>query len=130
MSLNEIIEKLKTRTREETVEIAERYRFFKQQQRPDESVIDYMSELRKLVKTCNFLDYLNMVLCDQFVCGLRDSRIQRELLSVKDLMVTQALERCQAMEAASRETQNFQKPEASMPPMGTQQEESYTHLIS
>ena len=66
-----------------------------------------MSELHKLAKSCNFDNYLNTALRDKFVCGLRDGHIQLELLSVKDLTVTQALEKAQAMEAASREAHMF-----------------------
>ena len=102
LSLDEIVGKLKDHTSGETVEIAERYRFFKRQQKSEEAVIDYMSELRKLAKSCNFNNYLNTALCDQFVCGLRYARIQQELLSIKDLTVTHALEKAQAMEAASK----------------------------
>ena len=111
LSLDEIIGKLKDCTRGETVEIAERYRFFKRQQKSEEAVIDYMSELHKLAKSCNFDNYLNTALHVQFVCGLRDTRIQQELLSVKDLTVTRALEKAQAIKAASREAHVFQPSE-------------------
>ena len=52
-----------------------------------------MSEVRKLAKTCNFAAYLNTALRDQFVCGLRDPHIQRELLLIRDLTVTTALDK-------------------------------------
>ena len=102
---------MKVCTRAETVEITEQHRFFKRQQQSDESVIDYMSELRKLAKTCNFANYLDTALCDQFVCGSRDPRIQQELLSMKDVTVAKALERNQAMEVASKEAHNLQLAE-------------------
>ena len=54
---------------------------------------NYMSEVRKLAKTCNFAAYLNTALRDQFVCGLRDPHIQRELLLIRDLTVTTALDK-------------------------------------
>ena len=41
LSLDEIVGKLKDRTSGETVEIAERYRFFKIQQKSEEAVTDY-----------------------------------------------------------------------------------------
>jgi len=53
LSLNEIVDHLKVRTHPETVEIAERYKFFKQLQQPSETVVNYMSELQELAKTCN-----------------------------------------------------------------------------
>ena len=59
LSLDEIVGKLKDRTSGETVEIAERYQFFKRQQKSEEAIIDYVSELHKLAKSCNFDNYLN-----------------------------------------------------------------------
>ena len=61
--------------------------------------------------SCNFDNYLNPALHDQFVCGLQDARVQQELLSIKDLMMTRALEKAQAMEVVSRETCVFQQSE-------------------
>ena len=131
LTLNEIVAKLKDRTSAETVEIAERYRFFKRLQQPEEAVIDYMSELRKLAKSCNFANYLNTALRDQFVCGLRDSHVQQELLSVKNLTVAQALEKAQAMEAASREARAFQQSDRDrVDPRGQEDQIKQTHLLS
>ena len=130
LSLDEIVEKLKVRTHTETVEIAERYRFFKRQQQSDKSVIDYMSELCKLAKTCNFARYLDAALRDQFVCSLRDSHIQQELLSMKDLTVAKAMERSQAMEVASKEARNFQLTERDISCVGQQDQSKQTHLVS
>ena len=130
LSLDEIVEKLKVRTHTETVEIAERYRFFKRQQQSDKSVIDYMSELCKLAKTCNFARYLDAALRDQFVCSLRDSHIQQELLSMKDLTVAKAMERSQAMEVASKVAHNFQLTERDISCVGQQDQSKQTHLVS
>ena len=78
---------------EETVEIAERYKFFKHQQQPGETVVEYMSGLKQLASTCNFADYLASALRDQFVCRMRGARMQRELFSVKDLTLPLALQK-------------------------------------
>ena len=109
LTLAQIVSKLKERTTEETIEIAERYKFFKRQQQPGETIIEYMSGLKQLASTCNFSAYLDTALRDQFVCGMRDSRMQRELLSVKDLTLTLALQKSQAIEVATKETENFQQ---------------------
>ena len=107
LSLNEIVDHLKVWTNPETVEITERYKFLKQLQQSSETVVDYISELRKSAKMCNFATYLNTALRDQFVCGLRDPHIQCELLPIRDLTVTTVLDKSQAMEAASMELQKF-----------------------
>ena len=101
--------RLKERTTEETVEIAERYKFFKRQQQPGETVVEYMSGLKQLASTCNFVDHLATALRDQFVCGMRDARMQRELLSVKDLTLPLVLQKSQAIEVATKERENFQQ---------------------
>ena len=67
-----------------------------------------MSGLKQLASTCNFSEYLDTALRDQLVCGIRDQRIQRELLSLKDLTVTLALQKSQAIEVATKETENLQ----------------------
>ena len=50
MSLNQIVDHLKTHTSSETVEIAERCRFFKRLQQQCEGVVEYVTELCKLEK--------------------------------------------------------------------------------
>ena len=61
-----------------------------------------MSGLKQLASTCNFSAYLDTAL-------MRDSRMQKELLSVKDLTLTLALQKSQAIEVATKETENFQQ---------------------
>ena len=97
---------------EETIEIAEHYKFFKRVQQPRKTVIEYMSGLKQLASTCNFSEYLDTALRDQLVCGICDQKIQRELLSLKDLTVRLALQKSQAIEVATRETENLQHSSA------------------
>ena len=80
LTLDAIKQHLNNYFRPVTVEIAERFKFFKRNQKEQESFTDYMSELRRLAKTCNFDAYLETALRDQFVCGLWDVKCQRELL--------------------------------------------------
>ena len=55
-----------------------------------ESISQYMAELRKLVDSCQFTEYLEEALCDRLVCdklvcGLCNEVIQRRLLTWKTL---------------------------------------------
>ena len=70
-----------------------------------------MSQLRSLAKTCKFEAYLDMALRDQFVCGLKDQRIQQELLCIYDLMLTKALDKSRSMEVVLKETQSIRELE-------------------
>ena len=98
LSLNEIVEKLKVHTLAETIEITS----FSREGSSQMSLLLITCQSYGTSKTCNFANYLDTALRDQFVCGLRDPRIQQELLSMKDLTVAKALERSQAMEVASK----------------------------
>ena len=111
LSIDEIVAQLKSQTSAATVEIAERYRFFKRLQRDDEStsVVEYMSQLRSLAKTCKFESYLDTALRDQFVCGLKVQRIQQELLCISDLTLTKALDKSRSMEVVHKETQSIRE---------------------
>ena len=104
LSLAQIVTFMKQHYKKETMEIAERFKFFKQE---NESLADYLAELRKLVKTCNFRDYLDMALCDQLVCGLHEQKMQKELLCVPDLTIAVATECAKAAEAVNRETKQL-----------------------
>ena len=90
--LSQIVAQLKDCTKEETMEIVEHYKFFKRQQQPGETVVEYMSGLKQLASTCNFADYLTIALRNQFVCRMHDARMQQEILSVKDLTLPLALQ--------------------------------------
>ena len=91
------------------MEIVECYKFFKRQQQPRETVVEYMSGFKQLASTCNFVDYLATALRDQFVCGMHDARMQLELLSVKDLTLPLALQKSQAIKVATKKIENFQQ---------------------
>ncbi|VEN46957.1 unnamed protein product, partial [Callosobruchus maculatus] len=62
-------------------EIYERFIFNKCNQKPDQSIADYIVELRKLASSCRFGQFLDDALRDRFVCGIRSEQLQRQLLS-------------------------------------------------
>ena len=66
-------------------------------------VADYVAELQRLSKTCNFGDYLETALRDQVVCGLCELTTQKELLCIKDLTLSTAIDKARAAETVNRE---------------------------
>ena len=100
LDLPQIVDLMKEHNKKDTIEIAERFKFFKRVQEEQETLANYLAELRKLAKNCNFGNYLDTALRDQLVCGLRDCKTQRELLCIPNLTLATA-------EAASRETQQL-----------------------
>ena len=72
-----------------------------------------MTELQRLAKTCNFGNYLESVIRDQFVCGLRDTKTQQELLCVPELTVKTASSKAWAGETIYKETRTMKESSCS-----------------
>ena len=83
--------------------IARRFYFHRRNQDTNESIAEYVAELRKLAAPCEFGDYLNEALRDRFVCGLLSKSTQKRLLSEVDLSLTKTVSIAQSMEAAESE---------------------------
>ena len=62
-----------------------------------------------LAKTCNFGQYLDKAIQDQFVCGLHDKKCKQELLAIPELTVHIAQQRATTAEVVSRETVRMQE---------------------
>ena len=56
---------------------------------------------------CDFQEYLEQVLKNQFVCGLHHEPTQKELLTESKLTLTKAIEIAQNMEAAEKNSQQI-----------------------
>lgn len=106
----EEIEKTLTRYFEpEKLEIVERFQFFKRDQREDESVNDYAVELKKMASSCNFGSFLNEALRDRFICGLKDGKIQKEIL-VKNREFSEALQLAVNLELVDKQAKEMSQP--------------------
>ena len=87
--------------------IAERFHFHRRNQAPEENVADFLAQLWKLAKYCEFGDHLNEALRDRFVCGLKSEVTQKRLLSETNLTLNRAVEIAQGIEAAEEHTQQL-----------------------
>ena len=90
------------------LEVAESYRFHRCFQEDNETVSVYSARLRHLASTCNFGEFLNRCLRDQFVCGIRNPATRKKLLS-EDRTFQQALEAAIADEIAAKESVQVQQ---------------------
>ena len=84
-TFEEIIKTLQAHFEPRPLVIAERFRFHRRNQRSDESVADFVAELRRLAKDCEFRDHLDEALRDRFVCGLLNEATQKRLLTEPNL---------------------------------------------
>ena len=64
---------------------------------PNESIVQYMSELRRLTQDCNFEATQNKMLREICVIGVTNEGVQRKLLAVKDLDLDKAIEIASAL---------------------------------
>ena len=89
--------------------IAERYRFNKRDQRPGEPLNDYVAELRRLARHCEFGSNLNEHLRDRLVCGLNNPATIRKLLAEANLDLKKAIHIAHATETAARDANELHK---------------------
>ncbi|XP_058828320.1 uncharacterized protein K02A2.6-like [Topomyia yanbarensis] len=100
-----IVRLLEAHFNPEPLEILENFRFKCRKQaddRPEETIDEYLIALRKLAITCNFGDYLRTALRNQFVFGLKDRAIQSRLLEVRNLTLERAREIAVSMELSNK----------------------------
>ena len=87
------------------------YNFNSRTRQHGEKVVTFVAELRKLSQRCAFGQSLDDMLRDHTICGFNDSRLQRRLLTEKDLTFKKALEMAQAWETAESNIKDLQKPQ-------------------
>ena len=93
--------------------IAERYYFYQGSQKANESVQEYLAELRKLAQHCAFGEFLNDALRDRFVCGLHSQAALKRLLAEPELKLDKAIQIAQSLEAADINSKKLQGAEAA-----------------
>ncbi|XP_061729439.1 uncharacterized protein LOC133534334 [Cydia pomonella] len=82
--------------------LAERFKFRQRVQKRDESIANFVTDLKKLSKDCSFAgDSLKENLRDQFVCGLLNDDIRQKLFTEDDTITfDRAYKLAVSMEAA------------------------------
>ena len=104
---NELVDLLKKRFDPEPIVIAERFHFYQRNQKPGESIADYLAALRRLASRCKFGAFLTEALRDKLVCGMHSESIVKVLLTKANLTLDKAMEISQAMEAASTQSKEL-----------------------
>ena len=84
-TFDKIVDVLTKHYEPKTQVIAECFQFHRHNQAVGESVAEYVAELRRLTKHCEFGAYLDDALRDCFMCGLRSETNQKKLLMETDL---------------------------------------------
>ena len=89
--------------------IADRYKFYNRNQVENESITDYIAELRREALHCEFEEFLDDALRDRFVCGLRDHNIRKRLLVERTLDLKTALDLAKSMNKFAAVSQSMER---------------------
>ena len=93
--------------------IAERFRFYKRNQRSGETISEYCAALQRLTEHCNFGTTLSDALRDRLVCGLANEHVQRKLLVEAELTYDRAKSIALAAEAAAKDAEELRRQPAA-----------------
>ncbi|KAL0879410.1 hypothetical protein ABMA27_003165 [Loxostege sticticalis] len=103
LTYNRAVELLSAHLQPKPSILAERYKFRQRRQLHNETIADYVSELKKLSKYCEFSSSLDDNLRDQLVCGLKSEIIRQRLFAEDNLTYTRAVTLSLSLEAAERD---------------------------
>jgi transposase InsO family protein len=81
----------------------ERYVFNRRVQENGERFDNFLGELRRMARTCEFGAVADSMLRDRIVVGIRDDGTRHKLLQVRDLDLKKAIDICRASETAQRQ---------------------------
>ena len=107
-TFDELVTVLKEHFEPKPLIISERFHFYGREQAVNESISDYVVELRRLTTHCEFGAFLEDALRDRFVCGLKNETMQRKLLTESDLTFQRALKVAQSDETATAKAKLLQ----------------------
>lgn len=107
LTFKELCETLQKHLSPAPITIAERFRFYKRDQRDGETVNEYIAELKKMSSKCEFGQFLEEALRDKLVCGLRNTVIQEQLLTVDKLTFEDATQKALMMEQATADVKEL-----------------------
>ena len=116
LSYDELVSKVKDHKEPAPSVIVRRFQFNTRNQKPSESVSEYIAVLRKAAEHCNYGDSLSEMLRDRLVCGITNSAVQKRLLAEKDLTLDKAVSLAQSVEIAEKGSKDLQ---TSAPPKPT-----------
>jgi len=87
--------------------VVERFKFNRRVQDPHESFDNFLTDLKKLLRSCEFSDQTDGLLRDRIILGVADKSLQERLLRVPDLPLDQTLKLCRAAELGRQQIETI-----------------------
>ncbi|KAJ8881525.1 hypothetical protein PR048_018007 [Dryococelus australis] len=88
--------------------VVKRFKFHSRLQEEGESFKTFLTDLKKLIKSCEFKEQADSVVRDRIVLGIRDKGLQKHLLREPDLTLTKAIEVCRVAELGRQRVEMVQ----------------------
>lgn len=88
--------------------IMARFRFNSRIQKENETVDQFVTELRLIAKECDYGDIKDSLIRDRIIFGTRNEKIRERLLQDEDIKLDKALEIACSIEATSQQMSNMQ----------------------
>ena len=107
MKLDKILEKFEAYCIPKTNVTFERHRFFTCVQKTEETIDQYVTELRNRSKTCEFGGLTDSLIKDRLVCGIPDNSVRERLLREQDLNLEKAIRMCRAAETVKTQAKEL-----------------------
>jgi len=92
-------------------EVYERYVFHRRHQEPGEQFDVFLSDLRRLVKSCAYGTVEDSTIRDRIVLGIRDDATRKKLLQTRTLNLAKAIDICRSAEVAHRQLKDITTPD-------------------
>lgn len=103
-----VIKKFESYTTPKRNVVVERFIFNKRVQEEGEPFDCFVTDIKKLVKSCEFGEQTNSVLRDRIVLGIADAGLQERMLRESDLNLEKAIELGKSAELSKIRTQTVQ----------------------
>lgn len=98
MKLEEVILIFEKYFQPKTNEIINTFHFNQKFQEDGENFDNFYTELRKIALNCNFDTFMERMLRDKIIHGIKDRNVQQKLLGKKDLTLAQTVDICRTSE--------------------------------
>lgn len=115
-TLEKLLQSFDTYVLPKTIIPMETFKFNNLMQSDEQTIDQYLTELKKQAKLCNFVcqckeTYENRMIRDQLVLGIKDKDVQERILRESDLTVEKIIDFCKSIELSRKNIKLLTKQE-------------------
>ena len=103
LTLEQAFEAFEEYLKPRTNVVIERHKFLTHVQKQNEPFDDFLNDLKKLVKSCNFGDHEESLMRDRIIIAVNNEALQQRMLRDLDLTLKKATDSCRASELSKQQ---------------------------